>query len=115
LLKLGDTVICVTEGKKDQLELGIAQNMAQLLAVRSTRKRKRGEISPLPVFGIATTFVEWVFIRYDGESIVRSEEAIVDMAQPDSIKRIIGRIVALLRQCKEDVNPEPAESKQRRE
>jgi hypothetical protein len=57
--------------------------------------------------------MEWVFVKYEGGSVSASKPVVVDMEQHD-IARIIGRIVALLRQCKDDVNPGCPESRQER-
>ena len=64
------------------------------------------DMSMPAVYGIATTFVEWVFTKYEDRHVIVSESVIVDRTQPDSIKKFIGRIVALLQLCKKDVNPE---------
>ncbi|CAB9516603.1 expressed unknown protein [Seminavis robusta] len=75
VFSFNDVTICVTEGKKDSLDRGIAQNIAQLVAVRdtNTRKRKRKhhemEKEQQTIFGIATTYVEWSFIRLEGSTI----------------------------------------------
>lgn len=68
-----DIVICVTEGKKDQLDHGIAQNISQLSSVRANRKRKIDEISKPATFSIATTFIGWVFIKYEDERVLRTK------------------------------------------
>ena len=97
-----NVVICVTEGKKDNLDAGIAQNIAQVCALRSARKRKHDEISRCSYYGIATTFVEWVFMEVGDGKICRSKMSVVDPSKPESIRDIIGQIVGLLKLCKED-------------
>jgi hypothetical protein len=97
-----DVVICVTEGKRDNLDAGIAQNIAQLSALRSARKRKHAEISRCSYFGIATTFVEWVFIEVGDGKVCRSNMSVVDPSKPESIRDIIAQIVGLLKICKEE-------------
>jgi hypothetical protein len=106
-----DVVICVTEGKKDNLDAGIAQNIAQCCALRSTRKRKHDEISSCSYYGIATTFIEWVFIEFGDEQICRSNMTVVDPTKPESIRDIIGQVVGLLKVCKEDAVSKDENSK----
>eukprot|EP00545_Synedropsis_sp_CCMP1620_P011972 CAMPEP_0119017338 /NCGR_PEP_ID=MMETSP1176-20130426/16255_1 /TAXON_ID=265551 /ORGANISM="Synedropsis recta cf, Strain CCMP1620" /LENGTH=356 /DNA_ID=CAMNT_0006971035 /DNA_START=29 /DNA_END=1095 /DNA_ORIENTATION=+ len=96
LFSFNDTVICVTEGKKDQLEHGIAQNIAQLSTVRANRKRTHAEISAPPTFGIATTFIEWVFIKYEDERVVQSKLVVVNPDKAEDITSILGRCIGLL-------------------
>ena len=55
--------ICITEGKKDNISGGIGQNVAQLTALGEKRGTKRAYQVDLPLFGVATTYIEWVFIR----------------------------------------------------
>lgn len=101
-----DVTICVTEGKKDSLDRGIAQNIAQLVAVRdtNTRKRKHHEIEEekQTIFGIATTYFEWSFIRLTGSAIVQSKHHLI--GSDGNIKLIVGWIVAILREGKKKVN-----------
>lgn len=114
LFSFNDIIICVTEGKKDQLDNGIAQNIAQLSSVRANRKRKIDEISFPATFGIATTFVEWVFIKYEDERVVRSTNFVVDPANNDSITSMVGRISGLLQRCKSDAGGgQPSASRQK--
>ena len=101
-----DVTICVTEGKKDSLDRGIAQNIAQLVAVRdtNTRKRKHHEMEEeqQTIFGIATTYVEWAFIRLEGSTIVQTTHR--SISSENEIKKIVGLIVAILQEGKKKVN-----------
>eukprot|EP01036_Dinobryon_divergens_P030479 gene30479-39728_t len=67
--------LLITEAKKDQLENGIIQNIAQLVASReqflyncSSLKRNymsmAGDIACIPSTGVVSTGKEWVLIRY---------------------------------------------------
>lgn len=58
-----DHGICITEGKKDQIATGIAQNLAQLTALGEKLGTKRVFEAELPLYGVATTYIEWIFIR----------------------------------------------------
>lgn len=55
--------ILITEGKKDNLDKGVYQNLAQLTAASETRKRPCPV--DIPMFGVATTYSGWVFLRLD--------------------------------------------------
>jgi len=50
--------ICITEGKKDNISGGIGQNVAQLTALGEKRGTKRAYQVDLPLFGVATTYIE---------------------------------------------------------
>jgi hypothetical protein len=114
LFSFRNTVICVTEGKKDQLDHGIAQNIAQLSSIRANRKRKIDEISAPATFGIVTTFIEWVFIKFEDESILRSKPFILNPEIPESITKMIGQITGLLHKCKKDAcGEQPPASRQK--
>jgi len=72
--------IAITEAKKDNIEAGVAQNIAQLVASREAflfqhasepaNKNKRkyrdhvGDIADIPSTGIVTTGDKWLFLRY---------------------------------------------------
>ena len=58
-----DNGICITEGKKDQIATGIVQNIAQLTALGEKRGTKRGFKTGLPLYGVATTCIEWILSR----------------------------------------------------
>ncbi|KAL3910530.1 MAG: hypothetical protein SGILL_007659 [Bacillariaceae sp.] len=57
--------ICITEGKKDNISGGLYQNLAQLAAASEGRGTKRSFCVDLPLFGIATTYTEWIFLRLE--------------------------------------------------
>ena len=57
--------ICITEGKKDNVTQGLYQNLAQLAAAGEGRGKKRIFCVDLPLYGIATTYTEWIFLRLD--------------------------------------------------
>lgn len=106
--------VCVSEGKKDQLDKGIAQNVAQLGAIRANRKRKHDHISPSDCYGIATTFTHWVFIKINDNEAVRSKWYVVDESKPETVKDMIARVVLLLQRCKQDVNDSVSKTKRRK-
>ena len=111
MFTFNNIVISVTEGKKDDLYAGMAQNIAEVCALRSTRKHKHDEISRCSYYGIATTFVEWVFIEVGDGKICRSNMTVVDPKKPESIRDIIGQVVGLLKKCKDDALSKEQNSK----
>ncbi|CAB9527308.1 hypothetical protein SEMRO_1975_G308780.1 [Seminavis robusta] len=57
--------ICITEGKKDNITQGLYQNLAQLTAAGEVRRQKRSFCVDLPLYGIATTYREWIILCLD--------------------------------------------------
>ena len=57
--------IFITEGKKDNITQGLYQNLAQLTAAGEGRGQKRSFCVDLPLYGIATTYREWIILRLD--------------------------------------------------
>ena len=101
VFKYKEQTICVTEGKKDQIDRGVVQNVAQLAVVADDRKRKISEISPAPVeeptiYGIATTYLNWTFLVLKDGKVTQSSIYGIKDADKDDVAGIIGRIVAIL-------------------
>ena len=100
VFKCNGETICVTEGKKDQLDRGVIQNIAQLAAVADDRKRKRkiSEISTeeKPIYGIATTYLNWQFLVLKDGMVSQSSIYSMKDAIRDDVGGIIGRIVSIL-------------------
>ena len=57
--------ICITEGKRDNITEGLYQNLAQLTAVGEGRGQKHSFWVDSPLYGIATTYREWIILRLD--------------------------------------------------
>ena len=65
-IKIGDTIIAVTEAKRENLDQGVGQNVIQLQASTQCNPRKRKFDSALredTMFGIITTGVYWIIIK----------------------------------------------------
>ena len=86
------------------MTMALRKNIAQLSTVRADCKRKLAEISAPATFGIATTFIEWMFIKFEDERVVLSKHVVVDPDEPETITStcIVRRNIGLLRQCKTD-------------
>lgn len=59
--------ICVVEAKRDVIEAGVNQNLAQIVASREDycrRKRALDDIKYIPSCGIVSSGYRWVFLRY---------------------------------------------------
>jgi hypothetical protein len=67
--------VCVAEAKREDLDKGIAQNIAQLVACRNEyerNERKRSasdafdehDIDLIPSSGVVSTAMDWIFTRY---------------------------------------------------
>lgn len=91
--------ICITEGKKDNISGGIAQNIAQLTALGEKRGTKRAYRVDLPLFGVATTYYEWVFIRLSSTGDVTREAVslpIMFATTNEQIKDVAERLAGIL-------------------
>ena len=101
VFKFGEQTICVTEGKKDDIDGGVIQNVAQLSAVSDDRKRKLSEISQdegeeQPIYGIATTYLNWSFLVLRNGKIAQSNIHCIRDGEKTDVCDIVGRIVAIL-------------------
>lgn len=102
IFKYEGRTICVTEGKYASQDSGVSQNLAQLTAVReeTSRKRKASEISDderfMPIYGIATTYVEWQFLVLDGDTVRISKHYLCDGSDKESVTKIIAMVAAVL-------------------
>lgn len=64
-------VFCITEAKKQDIEMGTAQCAAQLLGAAQLNKEAQ---KPLPtLYGCSTTGVEWRFLRFEDNTFVVDE------------------------------------------
>ena len=54
------------------------------------------------IFGVATTYVEWSFIRLEGSTIAQTTHRSISSEKPDDIKTIVGLIVAILQEGKKE-------------
>jgi hypothetical protein len=114
--------ICITEGKKDNITQGLYQNLAQLTAAGEGRGEKRAFRVDLPLYGIATTYAEWIFIRLDPSSTGQDRRAMrlrtmgVALNTPylkQTVRDVAGRLAGLLSHQKNLVEKESGESAKR--
>ena len=72
LMRLQDLVrapiFCITEAKKQDMELGTAQCAAQLLGAARLNEREKKVIPAL--YGCCTTGLEWRFLRFSANTFV---------------------------------------------
>ena len=64
-------VFCITEAKKQDVELGTAQCAAQLLGAARLNEREKKVIPTL--YGCCTTGVEWRFLRFENSTFTLDE------------------------------------------
>jgi hypothetical protein len=103
IFKYHDRTICVTEGKYSSQDSGVSQNLAQLTAVREiNRKRKHDDINEdeVPLYGIATTYIEWQFIELMGNTVRISKRFVCNGSEKDSVSKIIAKVAGVLREGK---------------
>ncbi|EXX64128.1 uncharacterized protein OCT59_013517 [Rhizophagus irregularis] len=66
VIKIGDTIIVVTEAKREDINQGVGQNAIQLQASSQRNKKKRTFNEALRediMYGIVSTGVDWVIIK----------------------------------------------------
>lgn len=70
-IKALEELICITEGKSYQVNIGFAQNLIQCESALQVNKRKRKTLEDNfdYIYGIVTTATEWYFILYTTEKI----------------------------------------------
>jgi len=107
LFKCEDRVICITEGKYNDQDRGVVQNIAQLSAVRDCRKRKCDEISEddndlgedAPFYGIATTYLTWQVTVLHKQKVKVSPLVTIGVGTPhlaDDVKRVVELVAGVL-------------------
>ncbi len=64
-------IFCITEAKKQDMDLGMAQCAAQLLGAARLNERQKKAIPTL--YGCSTTGVEWRFLRFEAKAFVLDE------------------------------------------
>jgi hypothetical protein len=109
LFKCEDRVICVTEGKFNEQDEGVVQNIAQLSAARGeySCKRKCEEISEddndlgedAPFYGIATTYLTWQFKVLQNKKVKVSPLVTIGVGSShlaDDVKRVTELVAGML-------------------
>jgi hypothetical protein len=124
-----DFNIVITEAKKENLNDGITQNIAQLIGAREDylyettdcgSKRKywyldyAGEIAQVPSSGVVSTALSWVFTRYleyPNRRVYESEPFFLPLSEDveiaylrSSIVRVVRVLVEMLRMQKECID-----------
>ncbi|UYZ64194.1 hypothetical protein [Hymenobacter weizhouensis] len=65
-------VFCIAEAKKQDLEQGVIQCAAQLIAARKLNELEGNSLHTL--YGCSTTGTEWRFLKYEGNDMVLDEK-----------------------------------------
>jgi len=92
VIKRGNKKICIVEAKKDDLEQGMTQDLLGCEAIADIE-------SSSCVYGIVTTYLNWVFFRSLDDRIERDTETLADKGEntiKEGLKRVLGKIYALL-------------------
>ena len=130
--------IVIAEAKKDNLDSGIVQNLAQMMASRETYLYKTngmkrgylemaGQIAQVPSTGIVSTGKEWILLRYyllPEPYVVQSnthfipiggidEGTTTDASLIECVMKVVGMIVGALNLQKEVVDAVPPAKKQK--
>ena len=88
-------IFCIAEAKKQDLEQGIIQCAAQLIAARKLNELEGH--SPRALFGCSTTGTEWRFLKYEGNEFVLDEGRYLVNDLP-ALLGVLQRIVDLSRE-----------------
>ena len=86
--------VVITEAKKDNVDTGLGQNIAQLVSSREDYihnvlgvKRKIEEIAPdissVPSFGVVSTAANWIFTLLEGSTVYRTDVYAVSLLLSD--------------------------------
>ena len=111
----------ITEARKDNVEDGLCQNIAQLVSSREDYlfnvagvKRKFEEVASAPGFGALCTGEHWIFTKYEGNTVYRTKVFsvldVLDRPKNDgadlrkSLYTVIKQVVGLLEAQKEAVD-----------
>ena len=85
-----DFNMVITEAKKDNVDTGLGQNIAQLVSSREDynhnvlgAKRKIEEVAPdissVPSFGVVSTAANWIFTLLEGSTVYRTDVFVVSL------------------------------------
>jgi len=100
--------IFITEGKKDDLTKGVVQNIAQMVAAGEDRNPKRKFSPDIPMYGIATTYTEWVFLKLtcgETRALFRWNDRTIDKDNIEvGLQQVAGQIVAMFKEQKATVD-----------
>jgi hypothetical protein len=92
MLKRKNNRICIVQAKKDDMEQGMGQDLVGMEIA--------SDLNGLDtVYGIVTNYVEWMFLISQNDKIERDLDTLnfeKQVATVDSLKRIAGKIYALL-------------------
>ena len=80
----------VVEAKKENINAGIPQCLAELVAAQIFNAAAERPISPL--YGIVTTGTDWKFLRLDGTTATIDS----DLYYLDNVERIVGIVLSML-------------------
>ena len=82
VIKIGDTIIVVTEAKREDINQGVGQNAIQLQASSQRNKKKRTYNEALHedvMYGIVSTAVDWVIIKLVSSGSENNSEGKVEV------------------------------------
>jgi hypothetical protein len=92
MLKRNNKRICIVQAKKDDMEQGMAQDLVGMEVA--------SDLDGLDtVYGIVTNYVEWIFLKSQNDKIEKNMDTLafeLEVATLESLKRIAGKIYALL-------------------
>ncbi len=93
-LLIESPVIALVEAKNDNIESGLGQCMAEMLAAQLFNQRKGNDIER--VYGVVTTGSIWKFMKLEGQAI--------EIDLNEYFLNQVGKILGILRSCIESEN-----------
>ena len=84
-------IISIVEAKKNDLDLGIGQCIAQMIGAYQFNKQKNSNIKA--IFGCITTGLEWKFLKLEKESFITIDTKIYYLNELEKILGIFQSII----------------------
>jgi hypothetical protein len=93
MLKRNNKRLCIVEAKKDDMDQGMAQNLVGMEVASDLDNLNT-------VYGLVTNYIEWMFLKSQNDKIEKHLDSLTfdefEVATVESLKRIAGKIYALL-------------------
>ena len=93
MLKRNNKRLCIVEAKKDDMDQGMAQNLVGMEVASDLDNLDT-------VYGLVTNYIEWMFLKSQNDKVEKHLDSLTfdefEVATVESLKRIAGKIYALL-------------------
>jgi len=93
MLTRNNKKLCIVEAKKDDMDQGMAQNLVGMEVASDLDNLDT-------VYGLVTNYIEWMFLKSQNDKVEKHLDSLTfdefEVATVESLKRIAGKIYALL-------------------